>query len=153
MHCDNSRFALIAAMPSGDIGSAGSDAVNSLPSRSLVSSWVPALRAVQFHAAAGLERQRGAAAVGEYLQPGEFYEISWRCLITPQVANLAVTGRCISVSFILEASMRIQPTCMSIGEAAGKAAIWAKEHHLAFNQIKWEDLPPSARSYVSKNIV
>ena len=91
--------------------------------------------------------------VGEYLQPGEFYEIPWRCLITPQVANLAVTGRCISVSFILEASMRIQPTCMSIGEAAGKAAIWAKEHHLAFNQIKWEDLPPSARSYVSKNIV
>lgn len=87
--------------------------------------------------------------VGAYLKPGEFYEIPYRALITNQVANLAVTGRCISVSFILEASMRIQPTCMSIGEAAGKAAIWAHKHNLAFNQLAWENIPPAERSYVS----
>ena len=90
--------------------------------------------------------------VGEYLKPGEFYEIPYRCLITNEIANLAVTGRCISVSFILEASMRIQPTCMSIGEAAGLAAAWAKEHQLALNQVKWEDLPRSRRSYVSAGV-
>jgi ribulose 1,5-bisphosphate synthetase/thiazole synthase len=91
--------------------------------------------------------------VGEYLKPGEFYEIPYRAMITDQFANLVVAGRCISVSFILEASMRIQATCMSIGEAAGKAAIWAAKKRVYFNEIKWEDIPPAQRSYVSSKIV
>ena len=91
--------------------------------------------------------------MGAYLQPGEFYEIPYRSLITKEITNLAVTGRCISVSSILEASMRIQPTCMSIGEAAGVAAAWAKKHHLDLNQVKWEDIPDGERSYRSQPVI
>jgi len=44
--------------------------------------------------------------------------------VAEEVENLIVVGRCISASFILQASTRIQPTCMSIGEAAGIADAW-----------------------------
>lgn len=87
--------------------------------------------------------------VGEYLRPGEFYEIPYRTLVTEQIANLAVAGRCISASFILEASLRIQPTCMSLGEAAGSAAVWAHRQQMDLNQVAWEKIPPQERSYVS----
>ncbi len=87
--------------------------------------------------------------VGEYLSPGEYYEIPYRALVTEMYKNLLVAGRCISVSFILEASMRIQPTCMSIGEAAGIAAAWAIYHGMAVNEVDWSAIPPSQRSYVS----
>ena len=70
---------------------------------------------------------------------GEFYEIPYRTMV-----------RCISVSFILEASMRIQPTCMSIGEAVGIAAAWAKKHNIQVNALDWNDIPAAERSYVSK---
>lgn len=87
--------------------------------------------------------------VDDKLPPGEFYEIPYRSLITEAVPNLIVAGRCISASFVLQASMRIQPTCMSIGEAAGIAAAWGWQHGVAANDVKWEAIPPSERSYVS----
>lgn len=88
--------------------------------------------------------------VGEYLSPGEYYEIPYRSLVTGQFGNLLAAGRCISVSFILEASMRIQPTCMSIGEAAGTAAAWAMQHGIAVNALDWCSIPAAERSYVSQ---
>jgi hypothetical protein len=87
--------------------------------------------------------------VGEYLGPGEYYEIPYRALVSDAVDNIIVAGRCISVSFILEASMRIQPTCMSIGEAAGIAAAWADAHHCSVNDVDWATIPAAKRSYVS----
>ncbi|MDD3396308.1 MAG: FAD-dependent oxidoreductase [Acidaminococcaceae bacterium] len=89
------------------------------------------------------------AKVGEYLQPGEFYEIPYRSLVSKEVANLAVAGRCVSASFIMEASLRIQPTCMSMGEAVGRAAVWAQSKKILFNQVQWDQIPPDERSYVS----
>ena len=88
--------------------------------------------------------------VDEKLPKGEFYEIPYRALITEQVPNLLVAGRCISASFVLQASMRIQPTCMSIGEAAGTAAAWGLKNHTAVNALRWEDIPADVRSYSSR---
>ena len=85
--------------------------------------------------------------VDKELPAGEFYEIPYRALITENVPNLIVAGRCISASFVLQASMRIQPTCMSIGEAAGIAAAWGIRHGTEVNAIKWEDIPREERSY------
>ena len=90
--------------------------------------------------------------VSEKLPQGGFYEIPYGSLVTEQIENLIVTGRCISASFILQASMRIQPTCMSIGEAAGIAAAWGISHKTAANALKWEEIPADKRSYVSAGI-
>ena len=88
--------------------------------------------------------------VSEKLPKGAYYEIPYRSLITNEVPNLIVAGRCISASFILQASMRIQLTCMSIGEAAGIAAAWGIKKGISPNNIRWEEIPENIRSYVSR---
>ena len=88
--------------------------------------------------------------VSEKLPKGAYYEIPYRSLITNEIPNLIVAGRCISASFILQASMRIQLTCMSIGEAAGIAAAWGIKKGISPNNIRWEEIPENIRSYVSK---
>ena len=87
--------------------------------------------------------------VSEKLPEGGFYEIPYRSLVTDGIKNLLVAGRCISASFILQASMRIQPTCMSIGEAAGIAAAWGLAQGIPANEIQWDKMPVEKRSYVS----
>lgn len=88
--------------------------------------------------------------VDEKLPKGAYYEIPYRAMVSDKVRNLVVGGRCISASFVLQASMRIQPTCMSIGEAAGIASAWAVKHGIDANAVQWDKLPNSVRSYISK---
>ena len=56
----------------------------------------------------------------------------------------------VSGSFVAQASFRIQPTCMSMGEAAGIAAAWALKKNIPVSEVKWEEIPENQRSYVSK---
>jgi hypothetical protein len=56
--------------------------------------------------------------------PGDFYEIPYRCLVPQAVDGLLVAGRCISTTRMANGSIRIQPTCMNTGQAAGVAAAW-----------------------------
>jgi len=88
--------------------------------------------------------------VSEKLPKGAFYEIPYRSLVTEKISNLIVTGRCISASFILQASMRIQPTCMSIGEASGIAAAYSLKKNISANSVEWDQIPENIRSYVSE---
>ena len=88
--------------------------------------------------------------ISEKLPKGGYYEIPYRSLVTDKIENLIVTGRCISASFILQASMRIQATCMSIGEAAGIAAAYALKNNISVNSVEWDKIPENQRSYVSE---
>ena len=83
------------------------------------------------------------------LAKGEFYEIPYRALVTNEFANLLVVGRCISANFAAQASVRIQPTCMSMGEAAGIASAYGLQNGIAVNQLDWAQIPANVRSYVS----
>ena len=56
------------------------------------------------------------------LKSGEYYEIPYRCLVPLKIDNLFVAGRCISTTFEAQGSIRIQPVCRALGEAAGVAA-------------------------------
>ena len=87
--------------------------------------------------------------VSKNLEGDEFYEIPYRSLITNEFSNLLVVGRCISANFSAQSSVRIQPTCMSIGEAAGIAAAYGLKNNIAVNAIDWAKLPAEIRSYVS----
>ena len=86
----------------------------------------------------------------EKLKKGQYYEIPYRALVTNEISNLLVAGRCASGSFAAQASFRIQPTCMSMGEAAGIAAAWGLSHGVEANAIRWENIPKNERSYVSE---
>lgn len=84
------------------------------------------------------------------LKKGQYYEVPYRALVTNEISNLLVVGRCASGSFTAQASFRIQPTCMSMGEAAGIAAAWGISHDTPVNDLRWDAIPADERSYVSK---
>ncbi|MBR1553336.1 MAG: FAD-dependent oxidoreductase [Schwartzia sp.] len=86
----------------------------------------------------------------EKLKKGQYYEIPYRALVTNDISNLLVAGRCASGSFAAQASFRIQPTCMSMGEAAGIAAAWGLSHGVEANAVRWENIPKAERSYASE---
>jgi hypothetical protein len=52
----------------------------------------------------------------------DWYEIPYRCLVPKNTNGILVAGRCISADRWAQASMRVQPTCMYTGAAAGTAA-------------------------------
>lgn len=54
-------------------------------------------------------------------QKGDYYEIPYRAMVSDAVRNLVTAGRCISATFMMQASVRIIPTCLDMGEAAGAA--------------------------------
>lgn len=57
-----------------------------------------------------------------FLDPGQFYEIPYGCLLPQGVANLLVAGRCISATHDALASTRVMAPSMALGQAAGVAA-------------------------------
>jgi len=87
--------------------------------------------------------------LSKHLEQGDYYEIPFRALITNEFENLAVVGRCASGNFSAQASFRIQPTCMSMGEAAGIAAAYGLKNNIPLNKVEWDQIPENIRSYVS----
>ena len=54
--------------------------------------------------------------------------------------NLLVAGRCISSTHEAQASLRIMPTCMVTGQAAGTAAALAEAQKLTVDQVPADEL-------------
>lgn len=74
--------------------------------------------------------------VSETIKPkGGYYDIPYRCIVTDEIDNLWVVGRCISAEHEALASARIMPTCIATGQAAGDAAALAVEKKVTVNDI------------------
>ncbi len=59
---------------------------------------------------------------GDWRKRGPGFEIPFRCLYSPELANLAAAGRCISVTDAMWDISRVIPPCAVTGQAAGLAA-------------------------------
>lgn len=57
-----------------------------------------------------------------FLANGSWYSIPYRCLVTNEISNLIVAGRCISATHEALAAVRVSPIVMAVGQAAGTAA-------------------------------
>jgi hypothetical protein len=68
-------------------------------------------------------------------QPGEYYEIPYRALTNQVVGNLITVGRCISTTFLMQASVRILPTVIDMGQIAGEACVYAKNKNVSLNEV------------------
>ncbi|MDD4849107.1 MAG: FAD-dependent oxidoreductase [Gemmiger sp.] len=66
---------------------------------------------------------------------GDYYEIPYRSMICRQVENLVVAGRCISATFLMQASIRILPTVIDMGQAAGAACALAQKNKIPLNRV------------------
>lgn len=56
------------------------------------------------------------------LQPGQYYTIPFRSLVSENITNLMFAGRILSADAVAFASVRGMPQCMAMGQATGTAA-------------------------------
>ena len=82
----------------------------------------------------------GSGTSHYYFPKGEYYTIPYRCLIPKNADNLLVAGRCVSADHDAQASLRIMPTCATLGEAAGVAAALATDGNCSVRDIDTETL-------------
>lgn len=68
----------------------------------------------------------------------EPFGIPYGCLVSAEIDNLMFAGRCASTDAAALASVRVMPQCMSMGQAAGLAAVMALENGISPANV---DLP------------
>lgn len=65
-----------------------------------------------------------------------YYTIPYRTMLLNNIDNILVTGRCIGASHEAMSSLRVSPTAMALGEAAGAAAALAiKEQQTSLHNV------------------
>ncbi|MFK7693935.1 FAD-dependent oxidoreductase [Paenibacillus sp. HJGM_3] len=68
------------------------------------------------------------------------YDIPYRCMVSAELDNLLVAGRSISATHVAMSSMRVQPTCYALGQAAGIAATLAMDEACDVRSIPMQAL-------------
>jgi len=76
------------------------------------------------------------------LPPGDFHDIPYGSIVVKGLTNLWVAGRCLSADFVAQSSVRIQPVCRSLGEAAGIAAALCAENGMTAQALPYPQLAP-----------
>jgi hypothetical protein len=74
------------------------------------------------------------------LPENDYHEIPYRCLLPVGLDNLLVAGRCLSATFVAQSSVRIQPVCRALGEAAGAAAALSSRASISPRSLPYESL-------------
>lgn len=69
-----------------------------------------------------------------------FYEVPFRSLIVNGIANLMVAGRCAGFDFTAQSAVRIQTTCMAMGEACGHASAMSIKGNIPIREIDGKKL-------------
>lgn len=88
----------------------------------------------------------GESMKHRFLTPGSWYSIPYRCLVTAQVSNLLVAGRCISATHEACAAVRVTPIVMAMGQAAGTAAAQSAKTGQPANSLDTDALRASLKA-------
>ncbi len=80
-----------------------------------------------------------------FLKQGSWYSIPYGSLVTNEVENMVVAGRCISATHEACAAIRVTPIMMAVGQAAGTAAALSVFHRQNVNQLDTELLRESLK--------
>ena len=68
------------------------------------------------------------------------FGIPYGCLVSAEIDNLMLAGRCASMDAAALASARVMPQCMSMGEAAGLAASMALRDGILPKEVNVSEL-------------
>lgn len=77
----------------------------------------------------------GTGTTVHYLSDEAYYSIPYRSLLPKEYDNLLVAGRCLSATHEAQSAVRIMPTCVCMGQAAGIAAAVAAETGIALSGV------------------
>lgn len=72
--------------------------------------------------------REGKSIYQEFLEPDVVACIPLRALVPKESRNFLVAGRCISSDRLANSALRVQASCMGMGQAAGAAAALASKH-------------------------
>ncbi|AEC02974.1 FAD-dependent oxidoreductase [Parasphaerochaeta coccoides] len=82
----------------------------------------------------------GAATKHRFLSPGSWYSVPYRCLVSHEIDNLIVSGRCISATHEACAAVRVTPVVMAISQGAGTAAALCAEAGVSVQDVDITEL-------------
>lgn len=84
--------------------------------------------------------REGKSIYQEFLKPDVVATIPLRSLIPKQSKNFIVAGRCVSSDRLANSALRVQASCMGMGQAAGAAAALASLYKTTPLEIPISDL-------------
>ena len=83
----------------------------------------------------------------EHYKDGESHGVPYRCLCPKHLDNVLVAGRSISTDRITQGSLRVMPSCLCEGEAAGIAAYMACHGDKNIHNVDTNALREKLKSY------
>ncbi len=87
-----------------------------------------------------IHNPEGKGITANFIREGGAYDIPYRSIVPLEITNLLLAGRCISTTHEAQATTRLTPSCMAIGQAAGTAAALAVQHSCAVGEVPIREL-------------
>ena len=84
--------------------------------------------------------RNGKSIYQEFLKPDIVASIPLRALIPKQSKNFLVAGRSVSSDRLANSALRVQASCMGMGQAAAAAAVLAHRHGCSPEEVPIQDL-------------
>lgn len=88
----------------------------------------------------------GSSMKHQHLKKGSWYAVPYRSLVTNEIDNLIVAGRCISATHEACAAIRVTPIVMAVGQAAGTAAAQCIHNNEKASTLNTEQLIETLKS-------
>jgi len=84
--------------------------------------------------------REGKSIYQEFLKPGTVASVPLRALIPKQSTNFLVAGRCVSSDRLANSALRVQASCMGMGQAAAVAAVLASKQGSTPAEVPVDDI-------------
>ena len=84
--------------------------------------------------------REGKSIYQEFLKPGIVASVPLRALIPKQSMNFLVAGRCVSSDRLANSALRVQASCMGMGQAAAATAVLANKHGTTPAEVPIDDI-------------
>ncbi|WP_213583052.1 FAD-dependent oxidoreductase [Paenibacillus sp. J2TS4] len=87
-----------------------------------------------------IHNPEGKGITANFIKEDGIYDIPYRSLVPRGMPNLLLAGRCISTTHEAQATARLTPSCMAIGQAAGTAAAIASKGNYRTSDVPMAEL-------------
>ena len=91
--------------------------------------------------------REGKSIYQEFLKPGLVASVPLRALIPRQSKNFLVAGRCVSSDRLANSALRVQASCMGMGQAAAVTAVLASKQGTTPAEVPIDDIKQELKEH------